>query len=108
MGYVRERMDNCGYGGVLVFGRRVGGRLVCPDCLLELYTKLQDEFDLRLVEGDGPHVVHVPTWNRMQPAVDAIGTEIARLCAEMISSSNPEIEKEILTRFKVGFTTGCL
>lgn len=40
MGSGRERMDNCGHDGVLVSGRKVGGRMVCPDCLLELYTKL--------------------------------------------------------------------
>lgn len=80
----------------------VGGKLTCPNCLLSEYNELQNEFDLRLVEGAGPTVVHVPTWNKMQPAVDAMGTEIARLCAEMISTSNPDMAEEIRERFKVG------
>lgn len=102
---------HCGHIEALTSsGRKIHGISHCPDCLLAAYNALQDEFDLRLVEGDGPHVVHVPTWERMQPAVDAMGTTVARLCAEiaepvgkgaMMSNVGPAISAEIRATFKV-------
>lgn len=30
----------------------------------------QDEYDLRMVPGTGPHVVHVETWEKMNTVLD--------------------------------------
>lgn len=53
-----------------------------------------------MVEGDRPQVVHVPTWERMQPAVDSMEDAIAMLCADMVSVSNPDKASEIRKHFK--------
>jgi hypothetical protein len=64
-------------------GRRFLGVQKCPDCLLQNLEDLQAEFDLRMVAGVGPNVVHVQTWEMMQPAVDNASAEIARISAEL-------------------------
>lgn len=88
-------------------GRLIMGVLKCPDCLLQDLEALHAEFDLRMVAGHSPDVVHVKTWELMQPAVDAASNEVARISAELCEDIGKKpkpgdyFAKKIRERFRI-------
>ena len=64
----------------------------------------QDQFDLRMVPGKGPQVVHIETWELMNYAVDAASNEIVNICigiADQHENGTDNIYRLLLKRFNI-------